>query len=46
MINKTKFKDLFILKNKSFKDKRGYFKELIKEKQIKKKCNKRATYSN
>ena len=37
MIVKTKFKDLFILKNKSFKDKRGYFKELIKEKQIKKK---------
>ena len=37
MINRTKFKDLFIFKNKSFKDKRGYFKELIKEKQIKKK---------
>ena len=37
MIVKTKFKDLFIFKNKSFKDKRGYFKELIKEKQIKKK---------
>ena len=37
MIIKTKFKDLFIFKNKSFKDKRGYFKELIKEKQIKKK---------
>ncbi len=37
MILKTKFKNLFILKNKSFKDKRGYFKELIKEKQIKKK---------
>ena len=36
MINRTKFKDLFIFKNKSFKDKRGYFKELIKEKQIKK----------
>ena len=36
MIVKTKFKDLFIFKNKSFKDKRGYFKELIKEKQIKK----------
>ena len=36
MIIKTKFKDLFIFKNKSFKDKRGYFKELIKEKQIKK----------
>ena len=37
MIIKTKFKDLFIFKNKLFKDKRGYFKELIKEKQIKKK---------
>jgi len=37
MIIKTKFKHLFILKNKSFKDKRGYFKELIREKQIKKK---------
>ena len=37
MIIKTKFKDLFILKNNSFKDKRGYFKELIKETQIKKK---------
>ena len=37
MIVKTKFKDLFIFKNKSFKDKRGYFKELVKEKLIKKK---------
>ena len=37
MIIKTKFKDLFIFKNKSFKDKRGYFKELLKEKQLKKK---------
>ena len=37
MIIKTKFKDLFILKNKLFKDKRGYFKELVKEKKIKKK---------
>ena len=37
MIIKTKFKDLLIFKNKSFKDKRGYFKELIKEKQVKKK---------
>ena len=36
MIVKTKFKDLFIYKNKSFKDKRGYFKELVKEKVIKK----------
>ena len=37
MILKTKFKDLLVFKNKSFKDKRGYFKELIKENQIKKK---------
>ena len=37
MIVKTKFKDLFIFKNKSFKDKRGHFKELVKEKVIKKK---------
>jgi dTDP-4-dehydrorhamnose 3,5-epimerase-like enzyme len=29
---KTKFKDLFIVQNKSFKDNRGYFKELIREK--------------
>ena len=31
---KTKFKDLFIVENKSFKDNRGYFKELIREKKI------------
>ena len=37
MIVKTKFKDLFILKNKLFRDKRGYFKELLREQQIKKK---------
>jgi len=37
MILKTKFKDLLVFKNKSFKDKRGYFKELIKENQINKK---------
>ena len=37
MIIKTKFKDLFIYKNKSFKDQRGYFKELVKENSIKKK---------
>ena len=37
MIVKTKFKDLFILKNILFRDKRGYFKELLKERQIKKK---------
>ena len=37
MIVKTKFKDLLIYKNKIFKDKRGYFKELFKERVIKKK---------
>ena len=37
MIKKTKLKDLFIIKNKSFKDKRGYFKEILREKEIKKK---------
>jgi dTDP-4-dehydrorhamnose 3,5-epimerase len=37
MIVKTKFKNLFVYKNKSFNDKRGYFKELVKEKVIEKK---------
>ena len=37
MITQTKFKDLFIIKNKSFNDKRGYFKELIRENRISKK---------
>ena len=32
---KTKFKDLFIFNNKSYKDDRGYFKELIRENKIK-----------
>ena len=36
-IIKTDFKDLVIVKNKAFKDKRGYFKELLKEDEIKKK---------
>ena len=36
-MKKSKFKDLFIIQNKSFKDKRGYFKELIREKNINKK---------
>ncbi len=36
MIKKTKFKDLIIIENKSFKDNRGYFKELLKENKIKK----------
>jgi len=37
MIIKKKFKDLFIVKNKIFKDNRGYFKELLRENIIKKK---------
>ena len=37
MIIKTNFKDLIIFKNKSFVDKRGHFKELLKEKDFKKK---------
>ena len=37
MIQKTKFKDLFLIKNNTYKDKRGYFKELIRENQLKKK---------
>ena len=36
MIKKSKFKDLIIISNTSFKDKRGYFKELLKEKKLKK----------
>ena len=34
-INKTKFKDLIIINNNCFKDNRGYFRELIKEKKLK-----------
>ena len=37
MIKKTKFKDLFIVQNKPFKDQRGYFMEIIRENKIKKK---------
>ena len=37
MIIKTKFKDLVIIQNKSFKDSRGYFKELLREKEMNKK---------
>ncbi len=37
MKQKTNFKGLFLIKNKSFKDKRGYFKELIRENVINKK---------
>ena len=37
MIIKTKFKDLYLVKNKAFFDKLGYFKELVRENIIKKK---------
>ncbi len=37
MIKKTKFEGLLEVKNKSFKDSRGYFKELLREKNINKK---------
>ncbi len=36
-ILKTPFKDLIIVKNKRFIDNRGYFRELLIEKNIKKK---------
>ena len=36
-ITKTNFKDLFIVKNIKYNDKRGYFKELKRENNIKKK---------
>ncbi|MDB0054167.1 dTDP-4-dehydrorhamnose 3,5-epimerase [Candidatus Pelagibacter sp.] len=36
-MKKTRFKDLFIIQNRSFKDNRGYFKELIRENKINKK---------
>lgn len=34
MIKRTKFKDLLIIKNKKFPDKRGYFMEILKEKNL------------
>ena len=34
MIKKTKFKDLILINNVSFKDNRGYFRELLKEKYL------------
>ena len=37
MLIKTRFKGLLLIKNKKFKDKRGYFKEILKEKDIRKK---------
>ena len=37
MIKQTKFKNLFLIKNKTFKDSRGYFKEIIRENKLKEK---------
>ena len=37
IIKSKKIKDLIFVNNKSFKDKRGFFKELLKEKDLKKK---------
>ena len=37
MIKKTNFKDLLVIQNTLFKDKRGYLKELLKERELKKK---------
>ena len=37
MIKKTRFKDLITVENTSFKDNRGYLKELLKERKLKKK---------
>ena len=36
---KTKFKDLFVIQSERFIDNRGYFRELLLEKSIKKKLN-------
>ena len=37
MIVKTKFKNLFIINGKKFKDKRGHFRDLLKENKVRKK---------
>ena len=37
MILKTKIKDLLLIQSETHKDQRGYFKELLKEKKLKKK---------
>ena len=36
-LSKTSFKDLIIINHKSYKDKRGYFRELLRENEIRKK---------
>ena len=38
-IQKTKFKDLFVIQSERFLDNRGYFRELLLERSIKKKLN-------
>ena len=35
-MKKTKFKELLITQNKIYKDKRGYFKELLRENKLNK----------
>ena len=57
-ISKTKFKGLLIFKSKNFIDKRGYFREIVHQKNInekliftvvsksKKKCFKRFTHAD
>ena len=52
---KTKFKGLVVFKNRSFKDKRGYFRELLRENNLKisvfsnvtlqKECSKRIAFT-
>ena len=56
-VSQKKIENLVILKNKTYRDKRGYFRELLKEKLIKKrfpfqvmsfskkKCNKRFAFT-
>ena len=56
-MKKTKFKELLITQNKIYKDKRGYFKELLRENKLnkrfpfvvmsfsKKKCNQRFAFT-
>ena len=39
IIEKTNFKDLIIIKSPVFKDRRGFFREIYKKKNFKKKVN-------
>ena len=45
MIKKTKFKNLIFIKNKIYIDRRGYFKELLREKELKNKFFKKTLFS-